>query len=310
MPALKHILCPVDFSDCSDHAVAAAVDLAKRFDATLELLHVMQTTAYVMPLSPISLAGGPPLDYMRDLPDRLNKQLDRLRARISSDFPNVTTCLREGVVHSIVVNRAAEIGADLVVIGTHGHTGLTHLLLGSVAERVVRLSACPVLTVGPGGVGAEAGSVATPKKIVCPIDFSPPSFHALDHAISFARATGAELHITHVIPLLAYALASKEPVDDPGFEARLRKDVTEQLEALKAKHGDATLTVTVSSVNGAPYEGIQRVVAEQKATMVVIGTHGHTGLDRFLLGSVAEKVVRTSHVPVLAVRPLPAKSAA
>lgn len=299
MLTFKRILCPVDFSSCSDQAVHAAVDLAKQFGATLELLHVMQTTTYVMPLMPM---GGPPLDYLRDLPERLHKQLDHTRGRLSPDYPQITTCLREGVVHSTVVGRAEEIHADLIVIGTHGHTGLTHLLLGSVAERVVRLARCPVLTLGPAGIGA--GAVDAPKKIVCPIDFSPPSLFALDHAVALARATGAELHIAHVVPLLAYAVASKEAVDDPAFEARIRKDVAERLQALQAKLGDATLKISVSTTDGAPYAGIQRVADQQKATMIVIGTHGHTGFDRFLLGSVAEKVVRTSHIPVLAVRPL------
>jgi nucleotide-binding universal stress UspA family protein len=302
MLTFKRILCPVDFSSCSDQAVRAALDLAERFGATVELLHVMQTTAYVMPLMPM---GGPPLDYLRDLPERLQTQLDHLRDRLTSEYPLITTCLREGVVHATVVGRANELHADLIVIGTHGHTGLTHLLLGSVAERVVRLAPCPVLTVGPRGLADSRGAVVPPRKVVCPVDFSAPSLVALDHAVTFARATGAELHITHVVPLLAYAVASKEAVDDPGFETRIRKDITERLEALKAKFGDSTLNVTVSSVDGAPYEGIQRVADQQHATLIVIGTHGHTGLDRFLLGSVAEKVVRTSHVPVLAVRPSP-----
>lgn len=306
MLTFKRILCPIDFSSCSDQAVHAAVDLAKRFGATLELLHVMQTTVYVMPLMPM---GGPPLDYLRDLPERLQKQLDQLRDRLAADYPQITTCLREGVVHSTVVSRANEIHADLIVIGTHGHTGVTHMLLGSVAERVVRFASVPVLTVGPGGVGASTASLAAPKKIVCPIDFSGPSLFALDHAVALARATSAELHITHVVPLLAYAVASRDPVDDPGFEARIRKDVAERLEALKAKLTDGALKVSVSTVDGAPYEGIRRVADQEKATMIVIGTHGHTGLDRFLLGSVAEKVVRTAHVPVLAVRPLPAPAA-
>lgn len=300
MLTVKRILCPIDFSACSDQALHTAVDLAKRFGASLELLHVIQSSTYVMPLMPM---GGPPLDYLRDLPERMRKQLDQLRDRVVPEHAQVSSSVREGVIHTEIIQRAKETSSDLIVIGTHGHTGITHVLLGSVAERVVRLADCAVLTVGPDQKGASDANAAGSKKIVCPIDFSAPSMYALDHAVTFARATGAELHITHVVPLLAYAIASKEPVDDPGFEARIRKDVGERLQALKTKLADATLKVEVSTVDGVPYEGIQRVATEQKATMIVIGTHGHTGLDRFLLGSVAEKVVRTARVPVLAVRP-------
>ena len=294
---IQRILCPIDFSSCSDHAVRTAVELAQRFGASLELVHVVQTPSYVMPTMPM---GGPPIDMLRDLPERLRAQLESTAERLRPEHAKITTSLREGVVHSKIIERAAEIHADLIVIGTHGHTGLTHVLLGSVAERVVRMAPCPVLTVGPSP--RSAGKARA--KIVCPVDFSGPSSAALDYAVELARTTDADLHIVHVIPLLAYAVASKEPVDDPGFEARIRKDVKDRLQELQTKLSSATLNVTVSSIDGVPYEGIQRTAAEQGATMIVIGTHGHTGLDRLLLGSVAEKVVRTAHVPVLAVRPV------
>lgn len=296
---IQRILCPVDFSTCSDQAVHAALGLAKRMGASLELVHVVQTPTYVLPLMPM---GGPPIDLLRDLPKRLKAQLDALRDRLSAGQVTITTHLREGVVHTQIIERAQAISADLIVIGTHGHTGFTHVLLGSVAERVVRMAPCPVLTIGP--TPRDARPESARDKILCPIDFSKPSMAALDYAADLARATNADLHITHVIPMLAYAVASKEPADDPGFEARIRKDVKEHLAALQAKLTSASLAVSVSSIDGVPYEAIQRTAEQQGATMIVIGTHGHTGLDRLLMGSVAEKVVRTARVPVLAVRPV------
>ncbi len=296
--AIQRILCPVDFSSCSDQALQSALKLAKGFGATLELMHVVQTPTYVMPMMPL---GGVPVDLMRDQPERLKAQLDKVRDRHLSEHSMITTSVHEGVVHAKIIERAQETAADLIVIGTHGHTGLTHVLLGSVAERVVRMAPCPVLTIGPGQAG-QSDVKAGREKILCPIDFSTPSMAALDYAVTLARTIKADLHITHVIPLLAYAVASKEPVDNPGFEARIRQDVKERLAALQQKLSSDSLAVTVSSVDGVPYEAIQRTADDQRATMIVIGTHGHTGLDRWLLGSVAEKVVRTARIPVLAVR--------
>jgi len=301
---IQRILCPVDFSPCSDHAVHTALRLAKQFKASVELLHVVQMPTYVVPLSPL---GAPPVDLWRDLPARLQKQLDQVAARLS-DQATVTTALREGSVHASVVSRAQEINADLIVIGTHGHTGFTHVLLGSVAERVVRLAGCPVLTVGLDP--KEAPKANERPKILCPVDFSEPSNAALAYATDLATVIGADLHLVHVIPLLAYALRAEEPVDDPQFAAHVREEAMRRLEVLKAERVSKGLQVTVSAIEGAPHEGIARAVDETGASMIVIGTHGHTGFSRVLLGSVAEKVVRTSHVPVLSVRPLAAAESA
>jgi nucleotide-binding universal stress UspA family protein len=147
-------------------------------------------------------------------------------------------------------------------------------------------------------------------KILCPVDFSEPSNAALAYATDLARVIGADLHLVHVIPLLAYALRAQEAVDDPQFAVHVREEAMRRLEVLKAERVSKGLQVTVSAIEGAPHEGIARAVDETGASMIVIGTHGHTGFSRLLLGSTAEKVVRTSHVPVLSVRPLAAAESA
>jgi nucleotide-binding universal stress UspA family protein len=142
MKPIQRILCPVDFSDTSNHAVEYAANLAVPLGAEMHLLHVYQLPMYTMPDG--ALLAGPETAQrvMETGQDSLNRLADKVSGGIT-----VNTHLTEGVPHAEVNRLAKELGADLVVMGTHGRTGIGHLLLGSVAERVVRTSPIPVLTV-------------------------------------------------------------------------------------------------------------------------------------------------------------------
>jgi universal stress protein A len=142
MKPIQRILCPVDFSDTSNHAVEYAANLAVPLGAEMHLLHVYQLPMYTMPDG--ALLAGPETAQrvMETGQDSLNKLADKVPKGTT-----VNTHLTEGVPHAEVNRLAKEVGADLVVMGTHGRTGIGHLLLGSVAERVVRTSPIPVLTV-------------------------------------------------------------------------------------------------------------------------------------------------------------------
>jgi nucleotide-binding universal stress UspA family protein len=133
---LKKILVPVDFSECSTKALQYAIPLAKQFDAELTLLHVVQPYPAVPEMYPVSAESGRDAD----------KELEVLQ-RTTCDAVASQTCLRVGTPHLEIVRAAKELGADLIVISTHGHTGLAHVFLGSTAERVVRHAGCPVLVV-------------------------------------------------------------------------------------------------------------------------------------------------------------------
>lgn len=142
MAALKEILVPVDYSDHSAQAVRFGRDLATAFGAKLHFVHVCPTAGMVAPpMVPVPVVTG----QVREASQRgFDDFLDGARRDLGVD---VAGTLREGVPHSEILSVAREIGADLIVLGTHGRTGLGHLLLGSVAERVVRNSPVPVITV-------------------------------------------------------------------------------------------------------------------------------------------------------------------
>jgi len=141
----RKILVPTDFSEPSQAAINLAIDLARQLDAELELFHAQELPAYifpdgVMPISP---------ELVADLERTSHAELERLAARAREAGVRASTASAVGAHDAEILRRASESGADLIVMGTHGRTGFRHVLLGSVAERVVRRAPCPVLTVRP-----------------------------------------------------------------------------------------------------------------------------------------------------------------
>lgn len=147
MNAIERILVPVDFSECSRAAVKAAVGLAVRYGAEVELLHVHDT-----PWTPESVTvrteDGRDVAADQYLEEESRRQLEEM-AHAVPDLARVAhrKSVRAGLSHDVIINRARAASVDLIVMGTHGRTGLSHLLMGSVAEKVMRGAPCPVLVV-------------------------------------------------------------------------------------------------------------------------------------------------------------------
>lgn len=140
----KRICCPIDFSDTARAAMEVAVDLAKRFGAELLLLHAYPIPGYTFPDG--SVVASPKM--LEELAEQAERHLGEWKRDAEAlGAPRVTVAKASGEPAAEVVSFAAEQGVDLLVMGTHGRTGFTHALLGSVAERVVRRATCPVLTV-------------------------------------------------------------------------------------------------------------------------------------------------------------------
>ncbi len=139
----QHILVPIDFSPYADQALAEAIELAKVLDARLTLLHVTQ-------LLPLTVGEVPPayLDaYLEDMETDAQQQMQDALARVHRAELQGDSVISQGVPFQVIVDTARDQKVDLIIMGTHGRTGIPHALIGSVAEKVVRLSPCPVMVV-------------------------------------------------------------------------------------------------------------------------------------------------------------------
>jgi nucleotide-binding universal stress UspA family protein len=196
--------------------------------------------------------------------------------------------------------------ADLLVIGTHGRSGFERLLLGSVAEKVLRKASCPVMTVPsrlPDGVAA--GPVLY-KRILCPVDFSDSSLHALKHAISLAQEADGQLTVLHVVEHEFENTAEMASVDEAGMtigdvltqrenalQRRLQEIVAGAPEFCRA---EALMT------RGKPWREVLRVAEEQQSDVIVMGVQGRGAADLLFFGSTTQHVVRDASCPVLTLR--------
>jgi nucleotide-binding universal stress UspA family protein len=237
-------------------------------------------------------------------PAELASQNERLReAYAPGRALDVSYRTREGTAADEILRFSDEIGCDLIVMGTHGRTGLRRLLAGSVAEAVLRGARCPVLALRSAGLPREGGRVPL---ILHPTDFSEGSEPALRTARVLARDRGARLILLHVSP-------PDVVVDGTmvvGVDPRAERD---SLEVIRARTDGPDLKYPVDArlVWGRAAVEILRMAGEVGCGLIVMGTHGRTGLGRLLVGSVAEEVLRGARCPVLAIKvPFPAPATA
>lgn len=290
------ILVPTDFSPASDAALGYARELAGAFNASLSLLHILDPTF-------LRAVVADPHDRdaaaLRRLDERLTAE-DRRRFRAESAIEHADVPAEQ------ILSYARTQGIDLVVMGTHGHRGIAHLLLGSVAEQVVRHAPCPVLTLRDAprrGATHHEG----PSRILVPTDFSAPSDYALDCARGIAERCGASLHLLHVLEEAIDTAAFGTEVfvaDSPEVRAARLEDARERLAHRVATGATAPATTTEILV-GSSGRSIARYADEQGFDLIVMGTHGRAGFAHLVMGSVAEHVVRTAPCPVLTLRQPP-----
>jgi nucleotide-binding universal stress UspA family protein len=284
----RKILCPIDFSAGSHHAFRVAARLATELDATLELVHAWHLPAYAIGVEyplPADAIQGMVDDAERGLTDSLAEARKLGVARVSSQ-------LVSGPPWERIVELARR--DDLIVMGTHGRTGVTRFLLGSVAEKVVRHAPCSVLVARPHGEPAPF------QHLLVPLDFSESSRLALDRAGDLASRTGARVTLLHVIevPAIYRGQPPASFVHDIDTRASAQLDEWANLVEQKTR----TRVDRLVRTGAAAAQSLALVAEDPTIDLVVVGSHGRTGMKRILLGSVAEKLVRHAGLPVLVVR--------
>ena len=203
--------------------------------------------------------------------------------------------VRFGRAYKIICETAEKQKADLIVIGTHGFTGLRHLFLGSTAERVIRHAPCSVLVVRK-QTGRNAKPFFKPKKILVPTDFSKLSAQAHQSAVALARQYQSQLHLLYVVP------ADYDLMDYARHAAEEKKAGQKKLGEMSKKLTTKKISVKTEIRNGRPATEITDACRELGSDLIAISTHGRTGWDHVFLGSTTEEVVRHSLCPVLVVR--------
>ena len=293
---ITDVLIARDFSASSERALAYGLDLAKWHDATVHMVGVK-----VLEDDPFR-----PSDEPAGVLDRVREQFkERSRATLTSrGFDPESLRIHHALVRDTapapaLLEYAEEHDVDLVVMGTEGRRGVRRTLMGSVTEEVLRLASCPVFT-----VRADADTIpddAVVQRVVAPTDFSSPAREALRYAATLARFYAAPLDVLHVIEETAvppaYGVNVFARVSSPEVGARVQEALDGLLAAIPFDGVEAEAHVRT----GHPVQGILDF-ATHPGDLIVMSTHGRTGLDRTFMGSVAENVIRRAQCPVLSAR--------
>jgi nucleotide-binding universal stress UspA family protein len=218
------------------------------------------------------------------------RHLQRIQGSLEEVGIAVGRHIRQGDPASEILDLATKLKPDLIAMSTRGRSGPARWVMGSVAERVMRRAKAPVLLLNPAALERDPESATQPfRKVLVPLDGSERGSRVLAIAGRLARANEASLLLLHVLPIA---------LDNPDA----RGEAAELLEVAKQRVEADGCTAAVAVVDGEPAECIITNAEDEQADLIAMTTHGHTGLERWMLGSVAEKVLRGSSVPLLVQR--------
>jgi nucleotide-binding universal stress UspA family protein len=275
---IRRVLCPVDFSDPAATALRYAVAFAAALGAELAILFV----------------DAPDPDQRQEVPA---PELMQFVGNTVGPVTDVRAIHRRGEPIDEILRISAALRSDLIVMGTHGRTGVQRLLLGSVAEAVLRRSPTPVLVV-PHAM-ANHKDLTRLDSVVCAVDFDENAQRLVEYAVSVAAATGARLVVAHVLEWaeesdrLAVPDASGFPTSEDDAVARLNTMITSEMRARWAPD--------LAVGYGPPGDELLRLAKERDADLLILGVRRRNALDLALFGSTVRRLLRDTPCPVLTV---------
>ncbi|MSP72839.1 MAG: universal stress protein [Myxococcales bacterium] len=302
-----NILVAIDFGPCSRAELVYALSRTKARGGRVHVLHAYEPPYYA-PEALITLPGQPPMPLQeyadRDAAMRMSRFLEETPEWLESRAerrPELTFQLVGGIADDEICRAATVRESTLIIMGTHGRKGLSHLLLGSVAERVIRRSPCPVLVIHERDLPQRATTVARPTKVLVPIDFGTDASSPARLALEFEGPTPFELHLLHVVATPAYA---GDVIVPRAGGVTLGHYLHESAEANLRAFAETLVPkpAKLHVTRGSPADCIVHIAAEEDIDLLVMGTHGRTGLAHFFLGSVTERVLPRVTCPVLVTR--------
>lgn len=292
------ILVPLDGSKFGEAALPVAIGLANRLQGSIELISVLEDEPIVATWQPSAVEMRALLiDYLKTIQQQME----------ASATQAVSSTVANGPVSRSLEEHAGSTKPDLIVMSTHGRGPMSRAWLGSVADHLTRHVGMPVLLVRPEeDVEVRLTDMHRFRRILVPLDGSDRAEASLEWATRIARATGAALSLIRIVPplpalsspYLPHVIAETEQALEAG-----RGEATAYLESIAARlEKDGLEVPTDVGVGVSPALGILRHAEQEEADLIVITTHGRRGLPRLVLGSVADKVVRAAHIPVMVTR--------
>lgn len=303
---LRSILVPLDGSPFGEQALPQAMALARRDGATLELVHVHR------PLASLYSANEVMSDMMLDATLREQGQayLDRVAERVRATVKvPVNAALLCGPVAEVIIEQAVAAKADLMVMTTHGRGPLVRFWLGSVADKVARRSPVPVLLIHPQDGPLDWKKAPPIKRILVPLDGSEVAEKILDPVFELAGTSEVEYELLRVVepfyvpdyPLDGNVLGQAPPT----LYKRIEEDARAYLDGVAARLRARSVRVHPRLVLERP--AVEAILDEAKAhqcSVIAVESRGRGGLSRMVLGSVADKIIRGSTIPVLIHHPV------
>jgi nucleotide-binding universal stress UspA family protein len=285
MIELKSILCPVDFFPASEHALRYAMALAENYKSRLSVLHVVSP---VMPSSyEFTVDTG---DLVAAFKEHALERVAEMKSEAARRQIAAETFVRVGDVEETLRNAVVETKADLVVMGTHGRRGFERWFLGSVTERFLRRSTVPVLSMAETAVNTPVPPNV--GRILVTTDFSGGAADAMNFAFAIAQEAPAHVTLLHVV---------EQPPERAQSAEEIAGILREHLDSMVPPGVRDWCTVEADVRIGTPYQRILAVASEDHADLIVMNIHGKGLIDRAVMGSTAERVIRGAECPVLSI---------
>ena len=283
-----NILFPTDGSDPTESVLEYALQIATEHGATIHLLNVADT------------GRDSVTTIRREIIDALEEEGQRIveeaAQRAREQGVSVVSEVLQGDPYKTIVDYSQQSGIDCIVMPTHGRRGIHRFLVGSVTERVINTAEVPVIAVNP---DRSRPLTYPPQHVLVPTDGSRGAELAVTEGIDIAKATGATLHLLHVIETGSLGPDAWSVLKEGELAERANQILAGATERVE----ETSLDVVTSVVHQRePSKVIRNYIDENEIDLTIMGTHGQTDFSRYVMGGVSAKLVRTSSVPVLWIR--------
>ena len=297
---IRNILVPVDFSKASKQAAKYAVNLTQLWDAKVRLVHAIDIHPLVVYGQ---YASSKRLEPQKEAREAAEKAMDAFMRSLGIESPttghNIVTTES---IDDFIETEVTAFDADLVVMSTHGHTRFRDYFLGSVAKKIIHHSPCPVMTLTHEAL--ERYPKPSFENVLHPTDFSEAAASAAKYAREFIETLKAKIEIMHVVDNANLAILGNHPNWEQNSATKvIHKTLKERLDTyIENLNADPKVGSDIHFFEGNVGDGICDAAKRHTADLVIMATHGKTGLKQMVLGSVAERVVSTAPCPVLTIR--------